>query len=294
MAEGEKFSRKIDRELGTLRGRIAELEAELRTARNGAGANSPARMGFPAGLAALDLLEKVEEGLAILDTEWRFTYNNRTAEYLLRQAPGDLLGKCLWDIFPQLLGTPTEQALRRSMENRQGETTELYFTPLSSWFQGRINPVPGGGVFIFFRNITERKTAEAALQRSEEKWRSLANAIPQFVWIARSLGDVHFINDYFYEYTGLPKGALDPRIWSQALHPEDLPRIAEMWKEATASGSERMFEYRVRRESDGTWRWHRGFHRPERDSSGRIVRWIGSGFEIHDLKLAQEALRRTE
>jgi len=125
-------------------------------------------------------------------------------------------------------------------------------------------------------------------------WRSLANALPQFVWAAQSFGEAQFINDFWYEYTGLPRGELSPASWLTVLHPEDVPHIAEMWQRALSSGSEQTFEYRVKRVSDGMWRWHRGFHRPERDGSGKIVRWIGNAFEIDDLKLTQQALRDTE
>lgn len=125
-------------------------------------------------------------------------------------------------------------------------------------------------------------------------WLSLANAMPQFVWVAQSFGDADFINDYWFEYTGLPKGDYSQATYAKAIHPADLQRIVGMWEEAFSSGTERRFEYRVRRASDGTWRWHLGFHRPERNPSGEIVRWVGTAVEIHDWKLAQEELRKTE
>ena len=139
---------------------------------------------------------------------------------------------------------------------------------------------------VYFNNITERKTAESALVRSEQWWRTLANAIPQFVWVAKSYGDVQFVNAHWYDYTGLPKSIIEITGLLSPVHPEDVPIISEMWRTALEEGTEKTFEYRVRRASDGIYRWHRGFHRPERDRSGDIIRWIGCAADIHDLKTA--------
>ena len=169
----------------------------------------------------------------------------------------------------------------------------------SLWIHVVITPIVGASgavkqLLAVSRDMTSVKRVETELRESEQRWRSLANALPQFIWVARSFGDAQFINDYWYEYSGLPYGDLSMAGWQKVLHPEDLPRIGEMWQEAISSGSPRTFEYRARRAADGMWRWHLGFHRPERDAKGTIVRWIGAAFDIHDRKVAQEALRQTE
>jgi len=277
-----------DSDLQRSRQRIKQLEAEVQMLRS-----QQQMLDQPEVLDSLDaigLLGGFEEGLVVLDSDWRFRLSNRNADLLLRKDAGSLTGKRLWDEFKELVGTPTERALRRSMSERIFETTEIYFEPLAGWFQGRIYPGPSGGIVIYFNNITERKTAEAALVRSEQRWRNLANAIPQFVWVAKSYGDVQFVNAHWYDYTGLPTGLMETPSLLSAIHPDDVPVINEMWRTALADESAKTFEYRVRRASDGMYRWHRGFHRPERDRSGDIIRWIGCAADIHDLKTAREEL----
>ncbi len=270
-----------------LRRRVKRLEAEVQMLRRRQEMLEP--QGLDA-IGALNFLVGVEEGMAVVDPDWRFGQCNRNADLLLRRAAGSLKGKRLWDEFPELIGTATELALQRSMSDRVVETTEVYFEPLAGWFQGRIYPIPSGGILVFLSNITEQKMAEAALRLSEERWRTLADAIPQFVWVAKSYGDVQFINAHWYEYTGIPQGRLDQPGLLTAVHPDDLGIITDMWRDAIDQGCEKTFEYRVRRAFDGTYRWHRGFHRPERNREGDIIRWVGCGVEIHDLKLAREEL----
>lgn len=271
-----------------LRRRVKQLEAEVQMLRSRQQVLD--HPGIFDSLDSLSFLAGIEEGLAVLNSDWRFLMCNRSAELLLRRESDTLKGQLLWDEFPELMGTPTELALQRAMSERIFETTEIYFEPLAGWFQARIYPAPSGGIIVFFNNISERKMAEAALVRSEQRWRTLADAIPQFVWVARSYGDIQFINAHWYAYTGLPKGLIERSTLLSAVHPDDVGTIADMWRDALADGVEKTFEYRVRRVSDGAYRWHRGFHCPERDRSGDIVRWIGCAAEIHDLKTAREDL----
>jgi PAS domain S-box-containing protein len=138
-------------------------------------------------------------------------------------------------------------------------------------------------------DITPGKSAEQALRESEERFRQLADAMPQMVFAARPDGHVDYFNRQWYEYTGLPEGAIGFESWKHVHTEEGLRRVAEVWPEALRTGKPYEIEYRLRRK-DGEYRWHLGRAMPVRDAAGRIVRWFGTNTDVHDFKLTRDAL----
>jgi len=287
MNEGQTYARAPNGEAAALADRIRELELEVAGLRAG-------RDILPRNVPGTEVLEALEDGFAMFDAAWRFTYVNGSAERLLGRTGESLLGRVFWQEYPALLGTESELVARRVMTDRTPGDTETYYAPLNGWFEGRFFPAPDGGVFVLFRNITERKLAEQASKASEQRWHSLADAMPQFVWVSPTYGEAEFINHYWFEYTGLAEGDVNLASWTRVIHHEDMPSIAAMWQRAVNTGTDSTFEYRVKRASDGMWRWHLGFHNPVRDRRGEIVNWVGVAFDIHDRKLAEQALRNNE
>ena len=129
----------------------------------------------------------------------------------------------------------------------------------------------------------------AALEReSEERYRSLADAVPQIVWTTDAEGRTVFYNDRWYEYTGNARGAEpDPRT---TVHADDLQLMEERWQAATRSGAPFETEYRLRG-ADGTYRWHLGRSVAVRDEAGVLTGWVGTATDIEDRKLAEERQR---
>ena len=138
--------------------------------------------------------------------------------------------------------------------------------------------------------LQERQQSEEQLRQSEERWRFLANALPHFIWVKRKDGSLQFINQYWSDYTGLPQE--ENSDWLHAIHPEDLHLVNSLQSGEAKRGLETSFDFRVKRASDSTWRWHLGLQKPEYDSTGRLFRWIGAGIEIHDRLETEAALRR--
>lgn len=141
------------------------------------------------------------------------------------------------------------------------------------------------GLFI------ERRRAEANLQLSEQSYRYLADAMPQIVWTARPDGYTDYYNRRWLEYTGMTLEQTQGWGWQPVLHPEDIEHCLRRWATAVETGEAYEIEYRFRRASDGTYRWHLGRGVPMRGESGEIVKWFGTATDIDDRKRAEDSLR---
>jgi PAS domain S-box-containing protein len=140
------------------------------------------------------------------------------------------------------------------------------------------------------RDISERKRAEAALQASEERFRTLANTVPDIVWTADPNGTITFANDRWFHFCGLTPEQ-NAREWPKAvLHPDDRKRCLEQWTRAFKDGTEYEIEVRNRRH-DGEYRWFLTRAMPVRDAQGCITAWFGSTTDIHDRKQSEEYQR---
>jgi PAS domain S-box-containing protein len=145
----------------------------------------------------------------------------------------------------------------------------------------------------FVLDFSAQKTAEAALRESEKQFRALAESLPQLVWVTDSRGANTYCNRRMVDYTGLPMVDLMGLSWERLFHPEDLAPTVETWQRCLATGEPYQSEYRLRRH-DGVYRHFLARAVPVRNDRGEIDHWIGSSTDIHEQRLAEEALRRTE
>ena len=144
------------------------------------------------------------------------------------------------------------------------------------------------GLFI---DITEAKAVEVQLRESEQKYHAIANSIDQMIWSTRPDGFHDYYNHRWYEFTGVPEGSTDGEEWNGMFHPDDQERAWSVWRQSLATGEPYEIEYRLRHRS-GEYRWVIGRAQCVRGDNGRISRWFGTCTDIHDLKSAQQELRR--
>lgn len=125
-------------------------------------------------------------------------------------------------------------------------------------------------------------------QKSEEKWKTLTEAMPQLVWVDRgSDGYCEYMNSQWEHFTGKPVSDLLGFEWLKLLHPDDQERTRIAWENAVAGRAEYAIEYRIKRH-DGEYRWFKTRGVPIRDGTGKILVWYGTCTEIQELVNAKE------
>lgn len=166
------------------------------------------------------------------------------------------------------------------------------------WTASRAVPVRNadGEIIEWFgaaSNITDRKMAEQATRESEERFRQLADAMPQLVWTARADGVLDYCNHRYMEYTGIALRADHTLDWLNAIHPDDLQATLESWQKAVEQGEVYQIEHRVKMK-DGVYRWHLSRGVPVCSESGQVLKWYGTSTDIHVQKDVEENLRLSE
>ena len=166
------------------------------------------------------------------------------------------------------------------------------------WFQNNGFPLrdASGHVVrwcVLLTDIDERKRAEDALRESERESRLIVDSIPGFIAAFTPGGEVEFVNRPTLEYFG--KTLEELKRWGTGgeTHPEDLPRVVEVFTRSIVSGDPFEFEVRARR-FDGVYRWFQSRGFPLRDTNGHIVRWYNLLIDIDERKRAEEALAASE
>ncbi|MEO7189880.1 MAG: PAS domain S-box protein [Vicinamibacterales bacterium] len=138
-----------------------------------------------------------------------------------------------------------------------------------------------------FQDVTDRRHADESLRNSEAQFRTLAEAMPQMVWMTRPDGWNIYFNQRWVDYTGLSLEDSSGHGWNTPFHPDDRQRAWDAWQQAIADGGYNV-ECRLRG-ADGGYRWMLVRGLPFRDEAGQITKWIGTCTDVDDLKRAQEA-----
>ena len=140
-----------------------------------------------------------------------------------------------------------------------------------------------------FQDISWRKRLEKVLMQSEQRFREMADAMPQLVWTTTREGSVDYLSHRKEEFFGFVRDYAGFWDWGPAIHPEDREATAGAWKHAVESGGVFQIEHRLKK-SDGVYRWNLSRGLPVIDPEGAVSKWIGTTTDIHDLKEAERNL----
>ncbi len=143
-------------------------------------------------------------------------------------------------------------------------------------------------------NWTALRENEAKLRESEDHFRHTVELNPQVPWTCDPAGNITSYSNRWLEITGQAPGEPDGSGWMKALHPDDVPHTVAVFSRCLGSGDPVDVDYRINIAATGEYRWMRARAQPRRDASGGIVAWYGVVEDIHDRRLAEEALQASE
>jgi PAS domain S-box-containing protein len=140
-------------------------------------------------------------------------------------------------------------------------------------------------------DITEEIRVEKALRESEERFRTMADNIVPFAWMADSKGSIFWYNKRWFDYTGATPEEMQGWGWTKFHHPDHVDRVIEKAQHCLETG-ERFEDIFPLRGKDGNYRWFLTRAVPVRDEEGRIIRWFGTNTDVTEQRASEELLRQ--
>jgi PAS domain S-box-containing protein len=203
----------------------------------------------------LEIFDSLDYHVAIYDRDWRYTYVNAEAARVLGRSADELLGRSLWELFPEAIGNQYHRELHDAAATGRAIHGDHYHAPFDRWFENHIYPLPDG-VLVLSRDVTDERAAAHAAHEREHMLRlaQQAGGVATFVW--------DFVNQQaqcsaeFFRIFGLPEqeGAMPAGEWAAFLHPEDRDRMAAHVARALRGEEPAAADYRIVRR-DGSLRW---------------------------------------
>lgn len=138
-------------------------------------------------------------------------------------------------------------------------------------------------------NLLREQEMAILAQRNEQRYRGLAESLPLAMWAAAPDGTVYYSNRAWRDYSGQRPEEATTLTNHNVVHEKDIEGVRASWARARQSGDPFEMEYRLRRSTDGAYRWHHGRGVAERDDHGQIQGWVVTAIDIEDQKTAAEA-----
>ncbi len=233
-----------------------------------------------------------------LDLDGRITGWSRGARAVLGWEEAEVLGQSGALIFlPEDRAASVPEAEMRKARSTGRAADERWHVKRDGsafWASGQLTPLRDGdvhGYLKILRDHTEQRLTAELLRASEERFRTLAEGIPQLVWRSRSNGERTWGSPAGVAYSGLSVDRSAGFGWLDAVHIEDRGAAMAAWAEAERSGIYSA-EYRIREAAAGDYRWFQARAVPVRNQADHIVEWLGTDTDIDDQVRARQVLAR--
>ena len=244
------------------------------------------------------VLASVADTHILLDRQWRYIYLNEAAIRAIGKSREQILGRTLWELYPDIVGTELDYQYRRAMDERLAVVFDFHYEVLDTWWANRFYPTPEG-LAIFATEITERKHAEALLHAREQEFRAFVeNATDQIIRYDKEFRRT-YVNPAATQAYGLPREAFIGKPVGSVVEDAGLEldidavtAIRRQIKSVFDTGEPTESEVSFPSPSGRRTYWTRMY--PEFDLNGVVINVMTISREITERKQAEEALRKSE
>ncbi len=241
-------------------------------------------------------LESISDAFFSMDDNLIVTYFNAAAERMLNRKATEVIGKYLFDAFPEARGSIFDEKYHYAVAEKVSVAFEAYFDidPYSNWYNVRVYPQENG-ISVYFQIITERKRVEAAARTEKEKYWLLVRQVPGIVFKGYADYGLDCFDDKIETLTGYTQDEFNSRAvkWNDVLLEEYQAPVREQLKKAIKDDGFYVSEFRIRKKS-GELVWVQARNQVVENAPGRMDYISGVFFDITERKLAEEALRESE
>lgn len=200
----------------------------------------------------------------------------------------------IWYPDEQLLAIAIANLVSLAMEHQEKQETEKKLRQAHDELEKRVKERTfelSNSIAELQTEIQERQQAEAALKRSQDRYRSLVKASAQVIWTTTAKGEMVEDLPSWRTFTGQTEEELKGRGWMKQLHPDDIPHTTKTWAHSLATKSAHENEFRLRT-PDGTYRHVYARAVPILEPNGEIREWVGTCTDITLRKQAEESLKQ--
>ncbi|MFZ3141363.1 PAS domain-containing sensor histidine kinase [Polaromonas sp.] len=235
-------------------------------------------------------LESITDGFCLIDRDWKFTFLNGQAQRMLRRCPEDLLGKTLWQEFPEAVDTHIERECRLTIQEQRTSRFEAFYLPLKTWFHFHVYPTEAG-LAVYFQDITQRRAEQAQLRLLETAVSRLNDMV--VITQAEAFGDagprIVFVNDAFERHTGYSQedvlGNTSKLLWGLKTDRAELDRIQAAMRNWQSVRAEIIIYTKA-----GQERWVETDIAPIADESGKFTHWVSVQRDITERRQQQQEI----